>query len=169
MTSPESLTLSPLPAHAGEHHGGQRATLDLLLPHDLPAGIARDPQQAAHIAETLRAFLALLDRPKARAAECRTLLASLREGRIAPAETGATQIPAKTAEVADFDHYFHIRRISSDAPALPLLRGLLQTASGVLALADSADLPSAQINRLVIGFTAYARLLARLCDADLRP
>lgn len=163
MTCPEGLTLPHTRTEA------RQVTLDLLLPHDLPAEAAPAPYEAARIAATLRAFLATLDRPQARAAQCRALLESLGAIPVTSATAGVTQIPAKTAEVEDFDRYFHVRRVACDAPALPLLRGLLQTASSVFDLADRADLPPAQIDRLVTGFAAYARLLARLCDADARP
>lgn len=163
MTRPEGLTLPQ------ERPAARPAMLDLLLPHDLPAEAAPAPQEAARIAATLRGFLAALEQPQARAARCRALLEQLGEGRVAPAGVGTTRIPAKTAEVEDFDRYFHVRRIACDAPVLPLLRGLLQTAAAVFALAERGGLPPAQIGRLVAGFAAHARLLARLCDAEVAP
>ncbi len=164
MTAPDSLTL-----HGRDGAQAARpATLDLLLPGDLPAQITPDAAQAALIGQVLRDFLAALDHPLGRAATCRSLLAQLGD-QATPARVGATLIPAKTAEVEDFDRYFNVRRITSDAPGVALLRGLLQGAAGVFALADMAPLPPAQMVRQVAGFAAHARLLGRICGTDLHP
>lgn len=163
MTAPDSLTLAARDAGIAP----RPATLDLLLPGDLPARITPDAAQAALIGQVLGEFLAALDRPAARAAICRALLARLADDAI-PACVGDTLIPAKTAEVEDFDRYFNVRRIASDAPGMALLRGLLQGAAGVFALAENADLPPAQIARQVAGFAAHARLLGRLCETGTR-
>lgn len=144
------------------------ATLDLLLPGDLPAGIAPDPAEAALLTQVLGDFLGLLDLPAGRAARCRGLLAHLGDSARTVA-VGDTTIPAKTAEVEDFDRYFNVRRIASPAPGVALLRGLLQGAAGAFALAENAALPPALIDRQVAGFAAHARLLGRVCGLDLRP
>lgn len=165
MTCPEDLTLSL--AHAAEGGAaGRPATLDLLLPGQLPAEISPTPQEAALIAVVLPAFLRALEQPQTRAARCRALLAALGDGGAAPAQTGKVTIPAKPAEIEDFDRYFDVRRVASESPALPLLRGLLQTASAVFTLSDRAALPPSQIERQRSGFAAHARLLARICNLD---
>ncbi|MDO5611882.1 MAG: hypothetical protein Q4G14_01405 [Paracoccus sp. (in: a-proteobacteria)] len=164
MTTPDSLTL------AARNTGipPRPATLDLLLPGDLPAQIIPDAAEAALIGQVLAEFLAALEQPATRGATCRALLARLGDDAI-PARVGATLIPARTAEVEDFDRYFNVRRIASDAPGTALLRGLLQGAAGVFALTEVADLPPAQIARQVAGFAAHARLLGRLCGTEPCP
>lgn len=164
MTAPESLTLSASDASTP----ARPATLDLLLPADLPTRVAPSAAEAALSAAILRDFLALLDAPAGRAARCRVLLARLGDGRATVAGVGVTLIPAKTAEVEDFDRYFNVRRIATDTPGLALLRGLLQGAAGVFALAENAALPPAQVTRQVAGFAAYAGLLGRMSGLDLQ-
>lgn len=139
-----------------------------MLPGDLPATVSPDAAQAALIGQVLGDFLAALDRPTARAATCRMLLARLAD-HATLASVGDTLIPAKTAEVEDFDRYFNVRRIHSDSPGVALLRGLLQGAAGVFALAENAALPPAQMTRQVAGFAAHARLLARMTGTDGQP
>ena len=143
------------------------AVLDLMLPNDLPADLAPGPQEAGQIAQTLSSFLAALDQPD-RAARCRELLASLGDGSGTTAQIVATAIPAKTDEVEEFDNYFNVRRVTADTPALSLLRGLLQTSSAVLSLAERGTLSPSLVERQVHGFATYGRILGRVCNVTVR-
>ncbi|MBK4215978.1 hypothetical protein JJJ17_08585 [Paracoccus caeni] len=172
MTYPDGLSL-PRPDERDEDRRStasiRPAMLDLMLPAELPADLVTNPAEAALIARTLDGFLDALDLPERRGARCQALLASLgHAGSGGVAGVGQTDIPAKTAEVEDFDRYFNVRRVATDSPALTLLRGLLQTATAVLSLAERGSLPPAKVARQVQGFASYARLLERLCNLDPR-
>lgn len=143
---------------------GRPATLDLLRPQDLPPEILPDPEDAQILRETLAEFLDALATPEHRALRVRALLLGLGSGAGQTAGIEATGIPAKRDEVEDFDRYFGVRRVAADAPAMALLRGMLQTACAVLALIDRApDLPQEPVARQIEGFDHYARLLGRIC------
>lgn len=142
------------------------ATLDLPPPQDLPAELSLTEAEADSLRDALAALLRALEDsdPQQRIVLIRILMQDIGPSRGTAIEPKATSIPASRDEVADFDRYFGVRRIQGDAPARALFRGLLQTAAGVLELAErSMDLPPAQIERQIAGFAAYARLLGRVC------
>jgi hypothetical protein len=93
------------------------------------------------------------------------LLGSLKNAGGRPARVGETGIPANLAQIDDFDAYFRVHRITSQQPALALVRSLLQTARAVMSLFGRADhLPEARVQQQIAGFIAYTQLLARTFD-----
>lgn len=143
------------------------AMLELLPPQQLPVEMALAPEEAEIVRATLSVFLRAIGdpQPERRASRVRRLLSDLGPGQASEAPVGETSIPIDTAEVEDYDRYFCVRRIHSDAVGLALLRGLLQTAAAVLSLsARGPGLPEEMVARQVAGFATYARLLARICN-----
>ena len=147
------------------------ATLDLILPQDLPAELWPGPAEAAALGAGLRALLdaLALDAPQARAEALGRLLPGHAPPPSAPAVI-ATGIPAGPAEVEDFDRYFHVRRIAAEDPARALLAALIRGAASAASLAArTPDLPADLVAHQNAGFAAQARLIARVCGIeDLR-
>ncbi|WP_050526987.1 hypothetical protein [Pseudorhodobacter aquimaris] len=145
----------------------QSGVLQLMLPTDLPARITLDPQGREMMRDALARFLdALQGRdPAAGIAEIRHELATGTPFEIAT--VGCVGIPARAAEVNDFDTYFNVRRIAPDHPAQALLVGLLHTSAAAFDLAArDTRMPRALLAHQAKGFAAYARLLGRICGID---
>lgn len=146
---------------SAETEGNPR--LALLPPTDLPSEIRLDGSESDAMRGLLHAFLSALDatEPAQRVAWIGALLAGLDQTFGTRAMQSADG-PTGSAEVADFDGYFNVRRICGGPPAFALAHGMLQTAQAVLA-PRGPDLPEAQLRIQIDGFASYARLLARIC------
>jgi hypothetical protein len=93
------------------------------------------------------------------------LLRGLKGMESQPAPIGETSTPVNAAQVDDFDSYFRVNRITSNDPALSLVRGLLQTARAVMSLFCRADhLSPRHVEQQIAGFIGYTHLLARTFD-----
>lgn len=143
------------------------AWLDLLPPHDLRIEHALTAAERAALADVLAGFLRALRHPD-RASGLRdieALLAGFQGEQGRPARVEDTGTPASAAQVDDFDAYFRVHRIASDAPAHALVRGLLQTARANMSLFHRAEhLPPHRVAQQIEGFAEYAGLLARAFD-----
>lgn len=144
---------------------GEDVRLELLFPSDLKSDYALSPADNAELTAVLRAFLQALplDHPtslyKIEACLERLSETSRRPARV---ETGASS--ARDAQINDFDAYFRVDRIISNAPAHALVRGLLQTARTNMSLFCRAEyLPPQRVAQQIAGFAEYAHLLARTC------
>ncbi|SFH83843.1 hypothetical protein [Albimonas pacifica] len=148
------------------------APLELPSPLDLPAEIALPPDAAARMRARLgEALAALADPdPAARLDRLTALRAELGEGGAPTAPARRTAIPAGPEDVEDFDRYFRVRRIESEAPAEEMLRGLVHVAAAVSSLAlRGPDLPPEALAAQVAGFAAHARALGRVCGLETLP
>lgn len=157
---------SALPKHVATALA-EDARLDLLLPQGLPIEHALSRAERAELGAVLAAFLQALQ--VADRAVClsriEALLAASRDVHGRAARVEETGIPANAAQVEDFDRYFRVNRITSDEPALALVRGLLQTARANMSLFCRAEhLPKARVEQQISGFIEYTHLLARTFD-----
>ena len=155
----------PSGAPAGEDaQPGEEAKLDLLLPKDLPIEHPLNAAERLAMRHLLMRVLHALQLPD-RAASLRQLdelLRNLKETEDQPARVTETSTPVNAAQVDDFDSYFRVDRITSNDPALSLVRGLLQTSRAVMALFCRADhLSPRHVEQQIAGFVAYTHLLAR--------
>jgi hypothetical protein len=150
-----------------ERPRGEDARLDLLLPDDLLTEHTLSAPERALLRGVLMNLLHALQLPDRTAGPRRIeeLLGSLKNAGGRPARVGETGIPANLAQIDDFDAYFRVHRITSQQPALALVRSLLQTARAVMSLFGRADhLPEARVQQQIAGFIAYTHLLARTFD-----
>ena len=140
------------------------AVLQLLLPQDLPATLSLTAESRVQmrvlLSEILQAFD--LEDPELRMQRLNAILHELPTCEHSAPDVGTTGTPAKPEQVQDFDRYFHVSRVASGNPAMPMVRGLLQTCVAVLALCNRPGaLPLEHVSRQVDGFRAYAQTLAR--------
>lgn len=139
--------------------------LDLLLPqdlaHEMPLEGSEQLQTRAVLSGILHALS--LTNPAETLERLQAILTSLEHDAPATAYPGATQIPAKSEQVRDFDRYFKVNRVSSSKPALPMLRSHLQTCTAVLSLCQRSEaFPEEHVARQLAGFIDYTHLLARV-------
>ncbi|MCF1496232.1 hypothetical protein GOZ83_28470 [Agrobacterium vitis] len=142
------------------------ARLELLLPPELKTDYALSPADSAELSAVLGAFLQALQLDHA-AGLCgiEACLDRLTDMPRHPARVEAGTTSALDAQICDFDAYFRVDRITSDAPAHALVRGLLQTARANMSLFCRAEyLPPRHVAQQIAAFAEYAHLLARVCD-----
>lgn len=155
---------------------GQRAdddaqvpTLDLLSPWALAAELPLAAEHRAPVRRALNGLLRALDTPPADAqAALELALAGLPDERTRPLDMRATDTPLSPEEVQDYDRYFGLRHVDSDAPGLCLVRSLLVMSRAFIALCASTDgLDGEAMAMQKDGLRCQIALIARVLALDL--
>jgi hypothetical protein len=154
-------------AHADDET--QVHTLDLLSPWALASDLPLAAEHRAPVRRALNGLLHALAAPPADAlALIELALAGLPDERTRPLDMGATDTPLSPEEVQDYDRYFGLRHVDSDAPGLCLVRSLLVMSRAFIALCASTDgLDGEAMQVQKDGLRCQVALIARVLALDL--
>jgi hypothetical protein len=138
--------------------------LDLLVPWDLPIAHSSPDQ----LRSTLEQLLQILLNPTPESTQAvNQLFVVLDAIEVAPAEVASTKTALKYWEVEDFDTYFNVRHVQTDAIAICLVKGVLQTCHTFFELKQSSNqLDPKQVDLQLNGFISYIKLLRRVFEAE---
>ncbi|NEP19793.1 MAG: hypothetical protein F6J97_23390 [Leptolyngbya sp. SIO4C1] len=139
-------------------------TLDLLVPWEIPlAHYLRDPERQ-QIRASLQQLLQALQTPDFDQArlQIEQILASLAVPETQSAQVKSTKTGLTSDDINDYDQYFGVNHVQTEAIALCLVRGLLTNCHRFMTLcAQQPQLDPQQIALQKQGFISYVHLLAR--------
>lgn len=162
MSSGTTDGLAGREAFAGRTPGD---TLELLVPWELAGSYAVPPAHREAIDDALSTLRQVLETEDNDPARLGAVLSSLPEAATRPHRSAHTQSPLSTEEVAEYDRYFQVGHVDSEAPALSLVRSLVQSCQVFQTLcACHPDLDAEQKAIQRRGFLVHIGLLQRLFD-----
>jgi hypothetical protein len=144
--------------------------LELLVPWDLPITQKLSETEQTKVIQALNQLLAALNHPDPQISLniVQKTLKQLETIEGISANLTTTKTALKSWEVQDYDAYFAISHVSSQEPALCLVRSLLVAYENFLTLImQYQHLESKQIVRQKKGFVSYVNLIARVFELDL--
>ena len=159
--NPAPVSAPPPPAaDAAARHG---PWLDLPLPDKLVAEATLGEADSRRLRAVLRGLLEALelDHPSC-LKQLDALLRDIPPPLGPPAEIDTAGLQLTSFQAKDYDRYFRVNRLSSDTPAIAMVRSLVQTARAVTHLFErSHHLAPLQVRRQIDGFVCHTHLLAR--------
>ncbi len=142
--------------------------LDLLVPWDIPLECQLELPVKQQIEESLRSLLQALNNPNFFEAQhqIHKILNTFSTPETQPAQVKITKTALSTADVEDYDTYFHINHVqtsSDEATALLITRGLLTNCNKFITLCcTTPNLSPQHITQQKQGFISYIYLLTRV-------
>lgn len=156
------ISVKPVPDHSP-------ATLDLLVPWDIPLECRLTVPYKHKIQQSLQQLLQALQRPDAHQAlvDIEHILSILDHPTTRPAHVKSTKTALKAEEVDDFDQYFGVNHVQTEDTDLDvglcLVRGLLVNCQKFMVLCHhSPQLDPDQIALQKQGFISCVYLLERV-------
>lgn len=174
--------LDPAPSPSAARHGLDQPVseplpddalgrLDLLPPDRLTPEVALAPAEAEILRTILTRFLdcLVLDHGK-RVGRIDDLLRDLGKREVLRSQILTDGLPLTPFQVKDYDAYFRVDRVVAAAPAIALVRSLLQAARAASCLFDQTpNLSEARTRQQMDGLSAHAHLLARAFGLEPLP